>query len=1675
VICLNRLFLLAIPLVLLINLILLSAPILLPRGSGSISSFGFTLTPSLTLTSMTSSPTTSTTTSSTMDETSGTTCSSVITYNYPTDYFPVTINVPPTYFSLPSCQLSSQQSGPYAYSPTAIVNASNSANAIWLLTSPYPPKQTYTDNYLFTPYDSFTGGDVCFMDNTPLYPTVSYDIVVSGPTPYDVSIQNFYIDNIGELDLLNLGYSPLVDNTISNGFNTKSYIYDQVPSYAQHGLWTWAAKYAELPGVSHTTEISYSYTEVNTITCYNPDGTVASVSTTYTPLIANMYVTINNLNNAFIPYNVITGENSYTTFNTPILPYILYNFSIPSPGSLILPMYMNMSYDTFSPWSYYEPQNSIEPFPIDTGSRFFVNYNGALVNSRPDEITKALPLKLFKSKSSNMQMENLINIPNYITPEVSGPISIAAAPNNYIYVLNYSSSQGAYFLTMLRLIPKGYYNTTNYQPNSVGSANSEQQWYDKWNSYWANVIALQNSSVYVVNSINLNSFKGFKPLNISVDNFGDVFITGFMLEKRTSGVRVPVIETFSKPALAEITNTLVNNNWVEVYNSIVTNSENQVMPEIAVSPTGSLIFLANQNDGGYIYVYSSTNFTQINKINLAYAVYPGGSSGAFPLAALNIYSWLSNNGLYNQSLPPELWNNFFVDKAKVLDMPEYHHPLGLADINGYLYVLDEWAGGIGVKYVKNSIPPKDTGVFFNILMLRVFNSTGSNIPISPTHFNDMYTVKECGSPYYLTPTPQNTLTLNTCYPTTEYLEEDVMCSPGCELVANSCPPERTGSLKSPTLISRYSYECISPGTQSSTYYSLAPPYYSIGNAYPPYGWILAANITGAQLSNIVGTALYSVNKAASINFCGGNGGTPPACNFNPVNLNPANYHSGTGVNYYNGSYYPIGPQLDALAMHGKYSFGCLFGHCLESYSDTAARTSSDIKVGWAPEYNKIGFSVNFNDSVDILFPNSTPINPLYDLGGDPITNPNIYKELIFTRLNVENYTKLFGGLPPYNCLTNYSYSQNTVCGYMPGVEYMNPPVYTATDAFKFLESLGTPQIMPIEGVVYSTYSGNGPSSSVCANPIAAIENGIACGNLNPSNVVATSCSMISSYSSPSFPSPIVESLNSKLAGYILIPYTYNVYISNFNNIQTLTNMQTIPSLTPPIVNSYQVFTYQTVGSSSNNFDSTIEGGDTYLMYSNGTYYVPHLSDYGTILSKNLITNLITNRNFTNIYVNVTDQSGFYQTIANGSKTASFTINQSYLGSQPVYETISSVPESGVLFGESALSTLIPEPYKIFGAALGQGTGYYYQQFNVPSLIHLFNWYKMGLFTDTLDLYLNQSPLNPSGTTLYPGAAGPSFNTRGYTRLIYVLNDRFNNTIYLPIDADIANITQIRLNVKSVVDPSNANQTTLYITGNATYFDGVKYVPLADNSIYIYFNNNINYMQYNALLYPVNAILCAYNSMVSGPCTLANPAFTSLSQNANVITYYPQYNASGECGPPPTHLYNPPVYNCNIYGNGLPAACNPIVLQSGQEITQWCIPLAYNGIGLCTSQIGLMGIATTDSNGNFSFTANACGIGTASITAEFYGYPYNEPATVTQPYLSNSATLYYDLEGGYNVPPSVATFQVLNYTWSPNETTVSPVTLGLSELSYGSINIIWLLGLAAIAIILMYITARSKKD
>ncbi len=1524
-----------------------------------------------------------------------------------------------TYYNIPNCKLSETSSNQYPYSPTNYVNNSNSQNSLWLLTAPFKPNQNPLDNSLFTPNpNSYTGGDSCTLstDNAPsiLQSAINYYVIITYSESQfaQANLIGFDVENIGNLFINNYGYSPMVDNSISNGFQTESYIYDEIPSFVQHGIWSWGAEFANFNNVQsllpYTGGYSLSGLTYNEILA---DGDYCLYKYDYSE-----NTILDSIENYVVPYNEVLQNNNYNTFNTMLLPYIIYNFSIPSPGSLLNPNYMNMSYDVFGPWNYYTPANSIDLYPIDTGSRFFVNYNGVLENNNPNNIRWPMP----EPNPNNIRSPTLKPTKRLFTSslnaQVNGPISIAASPNNYIYVLNYSPSQGSYYLTILRLIPKGYYNSSNLQPASVGDANSKDEWFSNWNNYWSEVINLQNESVYAVNTINIMSYNGsflssqnFQPLNISVDNFGDVFITGSSLNSPMGS------------ALAEFTNT-TNGPIYEAYNSFSLSP----MPEVATSPTGSITFLAGQQDGGYIYAISTANalnFSLIDNISLAYSYYQGG----VPLASLNIYQWLSNNGLYNQSIPSDVMSHF--DSSKdFLDIPKFHHPLGIADINGYLYVLDEWSGGIGVYYNKHN--SNDNGVWFNILELRVFNSTGANLPLNPTHFNDMYTLSSYSQPF---------------------LGSDVI----------------TG----------------------------------INGTYPPYGWIIAANITGAELTNPCHGALYDIsNNAPSINFCNS---VLPICNFNPYNLNPANYESGSStfyfehggstqslpINYYNGTYYPIGPQLRALAINIS-SINVFL--CSSSYA--AAQMSKDVRIGWVPPYNKIGFSVNFNDTVNILFPNSTPQNPQYGVNPKnglptvPVENPNIYKELISTRLNIENYTKLFGGFPPYSCyIDQNAIASNSVCSYLPTLKYMNPPVYTATDALKYLESLGSPSILQLQGIVYSTSSGGLPTSySMCSNPEAAIPNGEECGSLNPGSVLNNANSMLQSL--PSAQQSLMslpefgESINSLLSGYILVPYKYEYTIN-----QNWYDYTVIAASNPSECDSSQfpssstqtqtVYSYGIASGRSNFFKSNIEGGSTYLQYPNGSYYIPQLSDFGVIIPKDIFFNILTDRNFTNIYVNLTDISGDYQTIINASKTANFIINTYSQGGYPGFDTISSVIETNTIYGTDAANLLVPEAGSLMS---GLKTGIYYMQNLLVSAVNLFDLYKLVKYTDNLGLYINQSPLKPQPWGTCGNICGMPFNARGYVRLIYVLNDKFNNTIYMPLDADIANITRINLHVEPIVSPQNANQTTLVIYGNATYFDGVKDVPLSNGQIYIYFNNNINYAQYNALQNPANAILCAFaNSAVAGTCNLADPAFTSLSSNTNVITYYPQYNSIGSCGPAPTSLFQEPNYNCNIYGSyGLPQECSPLNI-NGQNVQQWCVPEFKNGTGTCTSQIGLMDIATTNSIGGFYFTTNACGIGTASITAEFYGLPYGQPETATQPPLSASATPIVPTFSNtqthtYTESTLPVTFSILDFTWSPNETVESPVSLGISELSFGNISYYWIFMLILLVLSVLFIAKIAKR-
>jgi hypothetical protein len=318
---------------------------------------------------------------------------------------------------------------------------------------------------------------------------------------------------------------------------------------------------------------------------------------------------------------------------------------------------------------------------------------------------------------------------------------------------------------------------------------------------------------------------------------------------------------------------------------------------------------------------------------------------------------------------------------------------------------------------------------------------------------------------------------------------------------------------------------------------------------------------------------------------------------------------------------------------------------------------------------------------------------------------------------------------------------------------------------------------------------------------------------------------------------------------------------------------------------------------------------------------------------------------------------------------------------------------------------------------------------------------------------------------------------------------------MPIDADIANLTQLALNVTPEVNSINTNQTTLYINGTLGWTPpfSTNSVPLRNGYVYLYYDANLDTLGYNALQHPDEAMLCVFGNVIgTGACQLANPVYNGLQysygpddlQNhqiigpipdpwlklvtPNIITYNPSFNAIGECSPPANSLLTPinQIYTlCNIYeGNqfGLRTRCpaNP-----GTSYPEYCSEVYSNGTGICTSQMGLIGMYKTDSNGYFSTNVVACGIGAAQIIAEYYGAPTPEPISAVQSPLSHSADPSY---------PISETFQVDNYSWTPatnaQGTEIGSFSLGMGQIS--AIAAVAALGTALFVIAIIRLRTRN---
>lgn len=1271
--------------------------------------------------------------------------------------------------------------------------------------------------------------------------------------------------------------------------------------------------------------------------------------------------------------------------------------------------------------------------------------------------------------------------------------SIAAIPSGYVFVLGNSSeaqnlegepqvngnpaqltpqqqeyqeqvtSQGDKIF-ILKVIPRGYLNTTLYNPNySVLGTNSYAAFKSNWTAYWGNVMNLQALNVTLVGIIPvqsnpaLSTIGGFFPMNISVDNYGDVFMTGY--------------DSSNNGWIVEITNTIGGGKMVvnsaRIYPSNPPAGEPTALqgflwPEIAVSPTGGQVYLADLNSG-YIPVFNGGNLQYQYALSLSYdtdspllnseltALNPQEPPDA------NVLDYFENGGLYgihayqsngnyctagapgcspadvemaqitqdeNSALAGEpCGNGCTVDEldkvAWIGDQhnANFHHPLAIQDVNGYLYVLDYWAGitgeecGVSIQnfggtgqlcatpwigallcsdpilHILQGQSPLSPctgqgagGVDFGILALRVINSSGVDVPIQPTYYNDLW--------YF--PILSNHVVLDKVS-----LPNDML--------------------------------------------------------YPPYGWVISANLDSDSDPN---DALF---------LCGGGPNPNPsgsgneAGNYKPpggtAQGNPTCY--GPDKNY-PGSFRPIGPYL-YIQHCSKINLGII--------SFSVACSISNLLGA--------SMSVSFNNTVSIFLPAQEGDSQNWGNTEGPIdkvANPNYYTTLLFVKFDPENYTHEVGGLnflpftssdpnnpyEYYKCYTNNTnadVSNGGYCLYRGQLSNIRSPIYLLDNPFEYDENIGSWQTLTVPEVLSSDLNPSSPTATSEPNfGINTAQFPSSYGNIPAYGGIGSQVN-----SAPT-------TINSALSNYLVLPYEYSYTVVE---TPTITSTSAGCTGTPPAAlttataYSGTLFnTSTTQQSNSNAQPASVESGASYAESASNTssFYQPALT--GIIAPPTLFYSLLTNREFGKIYINST-YSPYTNTqgILNATTQYTYVENIFTQGANPGYAVEQEVPVT-----PSCLAPSCAAPLANINNAYVINNTFANVVDNTPLLVNLFDWYKLPVNNWNIFLTLNGSEDMNSAY--------------GYHRIVYVYNDRFNNTIYMPLDVDIANITQIHLNVNPVINSTNANQTLVEVNGTAFWVPtfSTNEIPLKDGYIYLYYDANLNTIGYNALDSASTEAVqtCVFaNTVQPNNCDFANPIANGLQYNAiegqypdgsyyinpNITTYHTAYNSLGgnECSPPANSLLYPAnqlftlcnIYNINNFATDVPGQAystsqlSPLCPMSADGNIQYCEPLFNNGTGYCTPQLGLFDIATTNASGYFSTNIVACGFGFHDIIAQYYGTPGPEPIIPHQSPIS--------LAANPSIPNSESlSFNAFNYSWAPIQAT-QQAAIGTILLNIGNIS------------------------
>ena len=845
--------------------------------------------------------------------------------------------------------------------------------------------------------------------------------------------------------------------------------------------------------------------------------------------------------------------------------------------------------------------------------------------------------------------------------------------------------------------------------------------------------------------------------------------------------------------------------------------------------------------------------------------------------------------------------------------------------------------------------------------------------------------------------------------------------------------------------------------------------------WPPYGWPLSANIVlpgGNTISYCALDCTYDAGNAFLEN-------TP----YQPLGPKMEPF----------GGY--VGPNQNSLVISSDFN-GTLY-FMAHPYSYETQNQRWLCKISSSQPNWLIGVEIGLG-------------LPSYVDCKDTVENP-LYSELLVINPNLQNYTKLsYLDNASYICYLNQTPQANSPCDYnlaTNALQYINPPVLGVPNAFGFVENLGGPeQYLNVQNELSAIFPTGVNSSKYQSQSNSELANGLQLGGSTYANLGTTQLSGTASklYIPSSY-------LKSSLNGYVIVPYK-TVLILN-TSYKTTGVPQILYSSTDPVslavveaactaafeafdllgrnttTNSlrYSVASLQ----SGSGLNISIEGGGTYLRYiPQETYYIQNLSDAGAIMYPYIDYQIFTNRLFGNIYVNQTVSPITTGAQASGRPGLPTVINVTnlYTYQQETYQQISTFGTNNAY----NISLVIPTgsssgPSFLNGLSQGNAitanssisSHFTYNNSNVTQFFELFEQFKESQHVASLVLNLTNNT-----------------SSFGYNRLLYTYVDRFNNTIYMPLDVDFANMTVLSLNSSTKINPNNENQTNVTVNGTATYFTfgGFKPIPSGSN-IYLYWDTNINY--YNTVTtstasqqgYFTSGLLCAIAPQYK--CQIANPLST-LTQNqsngagaaeANLTDYNPEAGGgtggvslpsngvssgfTGTCSPPPNSLLQQVVYDCNIYGyNSLPAVQqDPNAGSSGSGSSsdyQYCIPFFVNGTGLFSSQLGLIKVVKTNANGTFSDSFSACGVGQNRVIAQYYGAAGPEPMLVNQTALSESGGQYEFAKGIQNAGNDVILqTPEFNYSFAPNMTTTS-FEIGSYALSFGAISIVELL--AAIALV-----------